>query len=159
MVDGLGRLRRVSATEDPELFWALRGGGGDFGIITRMEVALHPAPEVYGGRLLWPVEQMGEVLRTFRAVTESAPEELTVWYHTYQFPPFPEIPSPSAARRSPSIAVAYLGGRRGRRGAVAPFRAIPGWPWTCWARCRWPSSAGSPTSRPTRRRASSGRRC
>ncbi len=59
IVDGLGRLRRLSATEDAELFWAVRGGGGDFGIITRIEVALHPAPEVYGGRLLWPVEQMG----------------------------------------------------------------------------------------------------
>ena len=62
----MGRLRRVSATEDPELFWALRGSGGDFGIITRLELALHPAPAVYGGRLLWPVEQMGEVLRAFR---------------------------------------------------------------------------------------------
>ena len=126
LVDGLGRLRRVSAGEEPELFWALRGGGGDFGIITRMEVALHPAPQVYGGRLLWPVEQMGEVLRTFRAVTESAPEELTTWYHTYRFPPFPEVPEPIRGKSFASIAVAYLGGREDAEALLAPFREVPG---------------------------------
>ena len=52
IVDGAGRLRTISATEDPELFWAVRGGGGDFGIITRVELDLHPAPQLYGGRLL-----------------------------------------------------------------------------------------------------------
>ncbi len=126
LVDGLGRLRRVSATEDPELFWAVRGGGGDFGIITRMEVALHPAPEVYGGRLLWPIEQMGEVLRTFKAVTEEAPDELTIWYHTYQFPPLPEIPEPIRGKGFASIAVAFLGGREDAEELLAPFRALPG---------------------------------
>ena len=66
LVDGLGRLRRLSATEEPELFWAVRGGGGSFGIITRIEVALHPAPHLYGGRLLWPLDRMAEVLDVFR---------------------------------------------------------------------------------------------
>ena len=122
LVDGLGRLRRASATEDPELFWAVRGGGGDFGIITRMEVALHPAPEVYGGRMLWPIEQMGDVLRTFKAVTEVAPNELTIWYHTYQFPPLPEIPEPIRGKGFAAIAVAYLGNRADARGAP---RSVP----------------------------------
>ncbi len=126
LVDGLGRLRTVSATEDAELFWAIRGGGGDFGIITRMEVALHPAPEVYGGRLLWPIEQMGEVLRTFRTVTESAPEELTIWYHTYQFPPIPDVPEPLRGRGFASIAVAYLGSRADAESLLAPFREVAG---------------------------------
>ncbi len=126
LVDGLGRLRRVSATEDPELFWAVRGGGGDFGIITRMEVALHPAPEVYGGRMLWPIEQMGDVLRTFKAVTEEAPDELTIWYHTYQFPPLPEIPEPIRGKGFAAIAVAYLGNRADAEELLAPFRALPG---------------------------------
>ncbi len=126
IVDGLGRLRSVSATEESELFWAIRGGGGDFGIITRMEVALHPAPEVYGGRLLWPIEQMREVLETFRTVTESAPEELTIWYHTYQFPPFPEVPEPLRGKGFASIAVAYLGSRADAEDLLAPFRELPG---------------------------------
>ena len=71
LVDGLGRLRRLSATEEPELFWAVRGGGGSFGIITRIEVALHPAPHLYGGRLLWPLDRMAEVLDAFRMVTRT----------------------------------------------------------------------------------------
>jgi len=126
VVDGLGRLRSLSATEDAELFWAIRGGGGDFGIITRMEVALHHAAEVYGGRLLWPIEQMGDVLRTFRTVTESAPEELTIWYHTYQFPPLPEVPEPLRGQGFASIAVAYLGSPTDAESLLAPFRALPG---------------------------------
>ena len=126
LVDGLGRLRRASATENPQLFWALRGGGGDFGIITRMEVALHPAPELYGGRLLWPIEQMGEVLRTFAQVTSSAPEELTIWFHSYQFPPFPEVPEPIRGQAFASIAVVFLGSREDAEAALAPFRDIAG---------------------------------
>ncbi len=126
LVDGLGRRRTISATEDGELFWAIRGGGGDFGIITGMEVALHSAPEVYGGRLLWPIEQMGQVLRTFRTVTESAPEELTIWYHTYQFPPLPEVPEPLRGKGFASIAVAYLGSRESAEALLAPFRGLPG---------------------------------
>ncbi len=125
MVDGLGRLRRASATEDPELFWALRGGGGDFGIITRMEVALHPAPEVYGGRLLWPIEQMGEVLRTFARVTPSAPEELTTWFHSYHFPPLPQLPESIRGKSFASVAVTFLGSREDAEEVLAPYRAIP----------------------------------
>ncbi len=126
MVDGLGRLRRLSADEEPELFWAVRGGGGDFGIITRIEIALHPAAEVYGGRLFWPVEKMGAVLSTFKSVTESAPEELTLWYHTYRFPPLPEVPEPLRGQAFASIAVAFLGGRDEAEACLAPFRAIDG---------------------------------
>ena len=55
-----GGSGRVSPTEDPELFWAVRGGGGDFGIITALELRLMPGFQLFGGRLLWPVEQMPE---------------------------------------------------------------------------------------------------
>ncbi len=126
IVDGLGRLRRTSAQEDPELFWALRGGGGDFGVITRMEVALHPAPELYGGRLLWPIEQMGAVLRTFARATASAPEELTTWFHSYHFPPLPELPEPIRGKSFASIAVVHLGSREDAEALLAPYRAVPG---------------------------------
>jgi hypothetical protein len=126
LVDGLGRCRRLSATEDPELFWAVRGGGGDFGIITRLEVALHPAPAVYGGRFLWPIEQMDEVLRTFKRATETAPVELTTWFHTYQFPPFPEVPEPIRGKAFASVAVTYLGSGEEAEEHLAAYRAIPG---------------------------------
>ncbi len=126
LVDGLGRLRTVSATEDAELFWAVRGGGGDFGIITRMEIALHPAPAIYGGRLLWPIEQMGPLLRTFAQMTASAPEELTTWFHSYHFPPLPELPEAIRGKAFASIAVTFLGSRDEAERLLAPYRAIPG---------------------------------
>jgi hypothetical protein len=126
LVDGLGRVRRLSATEDAELFWAVRGGGGDFGIITRLEVALHPCPEVYGGRFLWPLEQMEQVLRTFREATEVAPEQLTTWFHVYRFPPMPELPEPIRGQAFASVAVAFIGSREEAEPHLAAYRAIPG---------------------------------
>ncbi len=73
IVDAHGEQRTVTSA-DQDLFWALRGGGGDFGIVTAMEIRLLPGFHLYGGRLLWPVEKMPEVLRAFREVTESAPD-------------------------------------------------------------------------------------
>ena len=124
LVDGLGRLRRLSATEEPELFWAIRGGGGSFGIITRIEVALHPAPHLYGGRLLWPLDRMAEVLDAFRRVTRTAPPELTLWFHAYQFPPFPELPEPIRGKSFVSVAAAYLGVGADAEHLLAPLRAV-----------------------------------
>lgn len=126
LVDGTGRLRQVSATEDAELFWAVRGGGGDFGIITRLELALHPASQVYGGRLLWPVEQLREVLRAFVEVTRSAPPELSVWFHAYRFPPFPEVPETIRGKAFTSVAVTHLGPAEEAERLLAPLRALPG---------------------------------
>ena len=125
VVDGLGRLRTVSREENADLFWAIRGGGGDFGIVTRLELRLHPAPALYGGRLFWPVERMGEVLRAFRAVTEAAPPELSVWYHTYRFPPLPHVPEPLRGRAFASVALAFLGEGERAEHLIAPLRELP----------------------------------
>ena len=126
LVDGLGRARTVSREDNPDLFWAIRGGGGDFGIITQLELRLHPAPAVYGGRLFWPLEQMGEVLRVFRAVTESAPPELTLWYHSYRFPPLPHVPEAMRGQAFASVAMAYLGEAEEAEHWLAPLREVPG---------------------------------
>ncbi|HEX6150178.1 FAD-binding oxidoreductase [Nocardioides sp.] len=127
LVDGMGRLRTLTATgDDSDLFWAVRGGGGDFGIITRMTVRLHPVPQLYGGRLFWPIEQTRAVLDAFRDVTEGAPDGLTVWFHCYRFPPFPEIPEPLRGQAIASVAVAHLGTSQEAGRLLAPFRAVPG---------------------------------
>ena len=126
LVDGLGRLRRLSATEDPELFWAVRGGGGDFGVILRMEVALHPAATIHGGQLMWPAERMREVLTAFRDVTETAPDALTLWFNAITFPPFPEVPEPLRGRSFATVAVAHLGTREEADELLAPLRAVDG---------------------------------
>lgn len=125
LVDGLGRARRVSRAEHPELFWAIRGGGGDFGIVTRMAVALHPARNVYGGRLFWPLARMGEVLRAFRTATATAPPELTLWFHVYRFPPLPHVPEPMRGKAFASVAVGYLGDERDGIGLLRPLTTVP----------------------------------
>ena len=129
VVDGLGRLRTLSAAShgpDADLFWAVRGGGGDFGVVTRMEVALHPAPHVWGGRLLWPLERLPELLRVFAAATAEAPETLSTWLHAYQFPPLPQVPEPFRGRSFAGIAVAFLGDAEEGERLLAPYRAVPG---------------------------------
>lgn len=128
LVDGLGRHRTLSAAShgpDADLFWAVRGGGGDFGVVTRMEVALHPAPHVWGGRLLWPLERLPELLRVFARSTAEAPETLSTWLHAYQFPPLPEVPEPFRGRSFASVAVAFLGEAEEGERLLAPYRAVP----------------------------------
>lgn len=128
LVDVHGEVRRVTATSDPELFWALRGGGGDFGIVTAMDIALHPAPHVYGGRLLWPIETARPVLRAFRQITATAPDELTLWAHLFRFPPSPDVPEPLRGGAFVSVDATYLGSAADGDRLLAPLRAIPA-PW------------------------------
>jgi hypothetical protein len=125
IVDANGELVRVTADSDPDLFWAIRGGGGDFGIITAAEVALHPADTIYGGRLMWPIEHAAEVLRAFKTVTATAPEELTVWFHLLRFPPIPEIPEPIRGGSFVSFDLTYLGDAEAAEELIAPVRALP----------------------------------
>ncbi|TDD39970.1 FAD-binding oxidoreductase [Actinomadura sp. KC06] len=91
IVDADGDRTRVSDTSDPELFWGLRGGGGDFALVTSLEFDLHPAPSVYGGRVIWPGARSGEVFEVFRKITDEAPPELTVWFNRFGFPGAPPM--------------------------------------------------------------------
>ncbi|WP_280242612.1 FAD-binding oxidoreductase [Nocardia abscessus] len=91
VVDADGAQRRVTAEDDPDLFWALRGGGGDFAVVTGLEFALFPAPELFGGRMLWPEKRVHEVFDVFREITAAAPEELTVWLQRLQISDAPPM--------------------------------------------------------------------
>src|SRR5947209_3488538 len=78
MVTAEGRLLRIDRDNDPDLFWALRGGGGSFGVVTALEFELLPIRQIYAGILWYPVERAREILHTWRALTQSdPPEELT----------------------------------------------------------------------------------
>ncbi|HTR76344.1 MAG TPA: FAD-binding oxidoreductase [Solirubrobacterales bacterium] len=94
LVDAAGVERRVDADNDPELFWALRGGGGNFGIVTAIEFELLPIGEVFAGAVFFPVERAGEVLHAWHEFTATAPDEVTSVARVMHFPPIPEIPEP-----------------------------------------------------------------
>jgi FAD/FMN-containing dehydrogenase len=94
LVDASGAERRVDPESDPELFWALRGGGGDFGIVTALEFELLPIAEVFAGALFFPVERASEVLHAWHEWTATAPDEVTSVGRLLSFPPLPEIPEP-----------------------------------------------------------------
>ncbi len=85
-VDADGNRIKATTNSEADLFWALRGGGGDFALVTAVEFDLHPAPVVYGGRMLWPARQAAPVLAAYRDVTAAAPDELTVWLELMQPP-------------------------------------------------------------------------
>ncbi|MGW3353073.1 FAD-binding oxidoreductase [Nonomuraea rubra] len=92
-----GEPATVTAGSDPDLFWALRGGGGDFALVTAIEFDLHPAPALYGGRMIWPGHRTREVFEAFREITAEAPDELSVWFNRFQFPQAPPMVAVDAA--------------------------------------------------------------
>ncbi|MEU1392795.1 MULTISPECIES: FAD-binding oxidoreductase [unclassified Nonomuraea] len=91
IVDADGEPNRVTAESDPELFWALRGGGGDFAMVTALELDLYPAPALYGGRVIWPEHRTRDVYDAFLEITAEAPRELSVWINRLQPPGAPPM--------------------------------------------------------------------
>jgi FAD/FMN-containing dehydrogenase len=89
-----GELRRVSAYEHPDLFWGLKGGGGNLGVVTSLEFALYPLTTVYGGNLFYPAERAPEVVDLFSRWVETLPDEMTAAVTFLNIPPIPEIPEP-----------------------------------------------------------------
>src|SRR5438105_2899562 len=79
LVTADGRLLVANATDNPELFWGVRGGGGNFGIVTAFEFGLHPMTTVLAGKVIYPLQQAREMLRLYRDFTTDAPDELTAY--------------------------------------------------------------------------------
>ena len=98
VVTASGDLVRTDWANEPDLFWALRGGGGNFGIVTAIEFNLFPLTEVYAGILWYPVDRATEILKEWRAWTDELPDEMTSVGRILQFPPIPEIPEPVRGR-------------------------------------------------------------
>ncbi|MEC3913155.1 FAD-binding oxidoreductase [Nocardia sp. CDC160] len=108
-----GDQRRVTAESESDLFWALRGGGGDFALVTGLEFELFDAPELFGGRMLWPAERAAEVIAAFREATAEAEVGLSLWLTLIQFPPFPQVPEPLRGQAMVAVDVVALGGVTG----------------------------------------------
>src|SRR4051812_10396464 len=87
-----GSVVRASPDEHPDLFWGLRGGGGNFGVVTSFVLRAHPVSVVYGGPVLYPIAQAAAVLRMFREVMATAPDDLTAFFAFVIVPPGPPFP-------------------------------------------------------------------
>src|SRR4051812_39993084 len=119
-----GRLVRTDRDNDPDLFWALRGGGGSFGVVTAIEFALYPAPHVYAGAMLWPWERATEVLKRYVEWCRTAPDAISTSARLLQVPPLPDIPEGLRGRAFVAIDGAYLGVEAAAAEALAPLRAL-----------------------------------
>ncbi|GAA1996199.1 FAD-binding oxidoreductase [Catenulispora subtropica] len=118
VVDARGERRRANAEENADLFHALRGGGGDYAIVTAMTVRLHEERELFGGTVMWPAARAAEVFAAFREITATAPRELTVWTSLVQFP--------GGAPAMVAASVAYLGPEDEGRALLKPLDAVGG---------------------------------
>ncbi len=105
-----GKWNRVSAEQNPDLFWAIRGGGGNFGAVTLFEYNLHPVgPQIYGGLVVYPLEQAKDVLPKYRDFVAAMPDDLTVWAVMRLAPPLPFLPPDVHGKPVIVLASCYLG--------------------------------------------------
>jgi FAD/FMN-containing dehydrogenase len=124
LVTADGRLRRVDHENEPELFWALRGGGGSFGVVTALEFRLFPISEVYAGALFFSWERSADVLHAWREWTETVPDEVTSVGRIMQFPPLDLVPEPFRGKAFAIVHAYFLGSEEDGEELLAPLRAL-----------------------------------
>ncbi len=118
-------LVRADGCREPDLFWALRGGGGSFGIVTALEIRLFPISSVYAGLLWWPAEAATEVLQAWRELTQSAvPDEFTTAARLMRFPAVGDVPASLRGRSFVVIDVIHLGAKHEADSILKPLRAL-----------------------------------
>jgi FAD/FMN-containing dehydrogenase len=105
-----GTTLRATATEHDDLFWGIRGGGGNFGVVTSFEFRLHPVgPDVLSGLIFHPLDEAGKVLRFYREFLKQTPDEFVCWFVLRQAPPLPVLPAEWHGREVLALAVCYAG--------------------------------------------------
>jgi FAD/FMN-containing dehydrogenase len=125
VVTANGELVRASEKDHPDLFWAIRGGGGNFGVVTSFEFRLHPVgPEVLSGLIVHPASKAKELLAGYRKFVASAPEELTCWFVMRKAPPLPFLPAEVHGTNILAFALCYVGDMEKGRKAIAPLQAL-----------------------------------
>ena len=124
LVTADGRIVRTDRDTEPDLFWAVRGGGGSFGIVTAIEFALYPVAEVYAGILFFPFERAAEVLNAWSEWVEDTPEEITSAGRLMQVPPIPDIPEAVRGRSFVMVEAAYTGSEADGAELLRPLREL-----------------------------------
>jgi FAD/FMN-containing dehydrogenase len=120
-----GEIRVANRHENADLFWALRGGGGNLGVVTRFTFRLHEVgPTVFGGLIAWPFERAEEILHAYRTITSEAPRELAVWFILLTAPPAPFVPMEWHGKRLCAMVVCDSGDLRSVDDTLAPIRSL-----------------------------------
>jgi len=123
VVTAAGEVVRASAREHPDLFWALRGGGGNFGVVTRFEFRAQPlGPNVLSGLVVFPIAEAKAVLRRYRDFIAQAPDELTIWAVMRKAPPLPFLPAAIHGKEVLVLAICYAGDPAAGEKLIAPVR-------------------------------------
>jgi len=119
-----GRRVRADADHEPDLLWAVRGGGGSVGVLTALEMRLYPVGELYAGDLFFPIQRAREVLDAWRAWTGTVPDEVTSIGRLMRFPPLPEVPEPMRGRAFAMVEAAYIGDAGAGGKLTEPLRQL-----------------------------------
>ena len=137
VVTATGQLVHASETENPELLWGLRGGGGNFGIVTQFELELHPVgPMVYAGPIFYAADDAAAVLRLFREWSPEAPDDITTLVSLMTAPPLPVIPEAWHGKKVAAFIAASAGPLEEGDGLVSESARSPSRSPTSSARCR-----------------------
>ena len=124
LVTAGGEAVRADAEHHAELFWALRGGGGNFGVVTAIEFAVYPVDELYAGALFFPFERSREVLHAWSALLPTLPDEMMTWASLIHFPPIPDVPAYARGRSFAVVMGAFLGDEAEGRELLRPLREM-----------------------------------
>lgn len=124
LVTADGRAARVDAEHEPELFWALRGGNGNFGVVTAIEFAVYPVEELYAGVLFFPFERARDVLHAWTAALPGLPDEMMTWLKLMQFPDTPDVPAEVRGGAFTLVFGAFLGDEGDGRDLLRPLRDL-----------------------------------
>jgi len=125
VVTAEGRQLHASEAENADLFWGLRGGGGNFGVVTRFEFQLHPVgPDVLSGLIVFPFDQAKQVITQFARFTETMPDELNVWLVTRKAPPLPFLSADVHGKEMVALALCYAGDPNEGERLIAPLHGF-----------------------------------
>ncbi len=124
MVLADGRLVHASQDENPDLFWAVRGGGGNFGVVTSFLFQGQPVGMVYGGPIIWPVDQAEEVLRWYLDFIADAPEDISAWFGFHKVPTGSPLPQQLHGASGCAVCFCYTGPLDKAEEVFAPIRAV-----------------------------------
>ena len=125
MITADGKKIRAGENENGDLFWAIRGGGGNFGVVTQFEFQLFPlGPEIVAGLIVFPFNQAKQILTKYRQFVNSAPEELNVWVVLRKAPPLPFLPETVHGKEVVVLPIFYSGAVAEAGKLIAPLRAF-----------------------------------